>query len=205
MILAETKLLARKPHLGMVDENGTVRQLSCGYASELTARLPIYIGSSGNCGHNSLSHAASAADEMNIVNKHVPGPSFLPQLGENQRGKLPRVTNTFYSTASSIAPDGQVGYPINHSTRASGSSNAVENADENFGQMKRNRSCMPSPGLIATGSLGCIGLVYRALLFKCCFRRTKGVKFRTPRGSSNQEDPIREDEVATISGAVTIP
>ncbi|EEQ85537.2 uncharacterized protein BDCG_08806 [Blastomyces dermatitidis ER-3] len=205
MILEETKMLARKPHLGMVDENGTVRQLACGYASELAARLPTYIGSSGNYAHNGLSHGASTADEMNMVNKYVSGPSFLPQLGENQGGKLPRVTNTFYSTASSTAPDGQVGYPITHPTRARGSSNAVENTDENWGQMKHNRSCMPSPGFIATGSLNCIGLVYHALLLKCCFRRTKRVKLQTPRGSSNQEDPVREDQVATISGAVTVP
>ncbi|PGG99338.1 hypothetical protein GX51_06374 [Blastomyces parvus] len=164
-----------------------------------------YIGSSGNCAPNGLNNGASAPDEMNMVNKYVSGPSFLPPLGENQGGKLPRVTGTFYSTASSTLPVGQAGHPITHPTRAIESPNAVENTDENWGRMKNNRSCIPLPGLIVTGSLNCIGMAYHVLLLKCCFRRAKRVKFRTPRGSSNQEDPARDDQVGAISSAITAP
>ncbi|KAG5295656.1 hypothetical protein I7I50_08494 [Histoplasma capsulatum G186AR] len=205
MILDETKTLARKPHLGMIDEHGTVRQLPCGYASELSARLPIYIGTSGNSDNNGLSCASSVPDEMNMINKYVSRPSFLPQLGENQGGNFPRVTNTFYSTASSTSPDGQVGLPIPNNTVES--SDAVENTTTNdtWVQMKPNRSCIPAPRFIASANLSLLSMVCHALLLKCCFRRTKKVKFRTPRESSNQEYPIRQDQVAVMPGATTSP
>ncbi|OAX80600.1 hypothetical protein ACJ72_05063 [Emergomyces africanus] len=198
MILEETKILTRKPHLGMVDEHGTVRQLPCGDASELAARLPTYIGSSENGDLNDLNRGASVLDEMNAVNKYASGPSFLPHLGENQGGKLPRVTNTFYSTASSTSPDRQLEYDI-HPSRVIENS-AVENTDENWGQMKPTRSCISAPGFIAAASLRCIGLVYRTIILQCCFRKTKTVTFRTPTVNSNREEPVRGEQVTVTSG-----
>ncbi|EDN11382.1 predicted protein [Histoplasma mississippiense (nom. inval.)] len=165
----------------------------------------IYIGTFGNSDNNGISCASSVPDEMNMINKYVSRPSFLPQLGENQGGNFPRVTNTFYSTASSTSPDGQVGLPIPNNTVES--SDAVENTitNDTWGQMKPNRSCMPAPRFIASANLSLLSMVYNALLLKCCFRRTKKVKFRTPRESSNQEYPIRQDQVAVMPGATTSP
>ncbi|EEH04054.1 conserved hypothetical protein [Histoplasma capsulatum G186AR] len=165
----------------------------------------IYIGTSGNSDNNGLSCASSVPDEMNMINKYVSRPSFLPQLGENQGGNFPRVTNTFYSTASSTSPDGQVGLPIPNNTVES--SDAVENTTTNdtWVQMKPNRSCIPAPRFIASANLSLLSMVCHALLLKCCFRRTKKVKFRTPRESSNQEYPIRQDQVAVMPGATTSP
>ncbi|EER42589.1 conserved hypothetical protein [Histoplasma capsulatum H143] len=165
----------------------------------------IYIGTSGNSDNNGLSCASSVPDEMNMINKYVSRPSFLPQLGENQGGNFPRVTNTFYSTASSTSPDGQVGLPIPNNTVES--SDAVENTTTNdtWGQMKPNRSCIPAPRFIASANLSLLSMVCHALLLKCCFRRTKKVKFRTPIESSNQEYPIRQDQVAVMPGATTSP
>ncbi|OJD16850.1 hypothetical protein AJ78_03040 [Emergomyces pasteurianus Ep9510] len=201
MILEETKMLARKPHLGMVDEHGAVRVLPCGYASELAARLPTYIGSSKNGEHDRPSRGALVLDEMNVVNKYASSPSFLPHLGDNQGAKLPRVTNTFYSTASNTSPDRQLEYDINHPTRAI-ENPAAENTDGNWGQMRPRRSCMHAPGFIAAASLRWIGLGYRALLLQCCFQKTKKVKLRTPRVNSGQEEPVRGEQVAAASGEV---
>ncbi|PGH31253.1 hypothetical protein GX50_05990 [[Emmonsia] crescens] len=162
-----------------------------------------YFGSPGNGDRNGFSRGPSVPDEINMVNKYVSGPSFLPHLGQNQGGKLPRVTNTFYSTASSTSPGGHFG--THPTTRAIENPEAVEDTDENWGEMRPSRSCMPAPGFITTASLRCIGLVYRALLLQCCFRKTKRVKFRTPRESSNQEELVREGQVRVMSGAVTSP
>ncbi|QSS66708.1 hypothetical protein I7I51_02917 [Histoplasma capsulatum] len=173
--------------------------------SYIPPTFSIYIGTFGNSDNNGISCASSVPDEMNMINKYVSRPSFLPQLGENQGGNFPRVTNTFYSTASSTSPDGQVGLPIPNNTVES--SDAVENTitNDTWGQMKPNRSCMPAPRFIASANLSLLSMVYNALLLKCCFRRTKKVKFRTPRESSNQEYPIRQDQVAVMPGATTSP
>ncbi|PGH12884.1 hypothetical protein AJ79_03984 [Helicocarpus griseus UAMH5409] len=195
IILEETKVLARKPHLGMVDEQGTVRQLPCAYASELAARLPEYIGSSGRNDKQELSRAPSMPD-MN--SKFVSGSSFLPHIGENRGGNLPRVTGTFYSATSITPPEGQI-EPIPHHTEV------LENTDGNGRQMKPSRTCILAPSFIATAGLNCVGCIYRILVLRCCFRRTKKVKFRTPRGSANQEEPIRVEQVAVMSGAVVAP
>ncbi|EEH35373.2 hypothetical protein PAAG_06420 [Paracoccidioides lutzii Pb01] len=201
MILEETKMLARKPHLGMINEQGTVKQLPRPYASEIAARLPVYIGSPGNGDHQGLSRVSSIPEEINVVNKYVSGPSILPQLGDNQRGKLPSVNDTFYSATS---PDGQE-YSNNNPIRSIDNANGREDMDGNWGRTKASRSCFLAPSFIATASLNCIGLVYRVILLRCFFPKPKHVQFKTPRGSSNQEQPFREQQVAVMAGAVTAP
>ncbi|EEH45166.2 uncharacterized protein PADG_01316 [Paracoccidioides brasiliensis Pb18] len=161
----------------------------------------VYIGSSGNGDHRGLSRVSSIPEEINVVNKYVSGPSILPQLGDNQRGKLPSVNDTFYSATS---PDGQE-YPNNNPIHSVDNANGREDMDGNWGRTKASRSCFLAPSFVATASLNCLGLVYRVILLRCFFPKPKHVQFKTPRRSSNQEQPIREQQVAVMAGAVTAP
>ncbi|KAK2810741.1 hypothetical protein FQN50_002784 [Emmonsiellopsis sp. PD_5] len=186
LILEETKILARKPHLGMTGEDGTVRQLPCAYASELAARLPIPLETPEV---SDLRRVSSLADEMSMVNQLVTNPTFLPRIGDNPGGKIPRVTGTLYSTHAGGSPDR---VSSNHPIRT------LENADEN-GQLKPSRSCILSPMFLATAGSRCVDMIYRTLLLQCCFRRPKKVKFRT---RSSPQDPMSVDQAVVMSGAV---
>ncbi|EEH20585.2 hypothetical protein PABG_02816 [Paracoccidioides brasiliensis Pb03] len=161
----------------------------------------VYIGSSGNGDHRGLSRVSSIPEEINVVNKYVSGPSILPQLGDNQRGKLPSVNDTFYSATS---PDGQE-YSNNNPIHSVDNANGREDMDGNWGRTKDSRSCFLAPSFVATASLNCLGLVYRVILLRCFFPKPKHVQFKTPRRSSNQEQPIREQQVAVMAGAATAP
>ncbi|KAK2780027.1 hypothetical protein FQN53_001142 [Emmonsiellopsis sp. PD_33] len=188
LILEETKILARKPHLGMTGEDGTVRQLPCAYASELATRLPIPLETPEI---SDLRRVSSLADEMTMVNQLVTNPTFLPRI-DNPGGKIPRVAGTLYSTHAGGSSDR---ISSNHPIRT------LESAGEN-GQLEPSRSCILSPVFLATAGSRCVDMIYRALLLKCCFRRPKKVKFRTPRGSSNPQDPMSVDQAVVMSGAI---
>ncbi|PGH17839.1 hypothetical protein AJ80_04662 [Polytolypa hystricis UAMH7299] len=106
LILQETKLLAKQPHLGIVNEDGTLRQLKCQQPSELNARLPMRIESKKGSSKAGIV-GNSSPDGITGTGSYMPDPSFgFPRITSPGGGVLPRVGDTFYMNTNN-SPDDQ--------------------------------------------------------------------------------------------------